>query len=82
MALVFYAGHGMEMDGVNYLLPVDAQLARDTDVRYETVTLDDVLAATTGAALRQPRQLRGPRRVAAGRRDARGLRGRGRNDGR
>ena len=40
------------MDGVNYLLPVDARLERDTDVRYETVTLDDVLAATTGASLR------------------------------
>ena len=52
VALVFYAGHGMEMDGVNYLLPVDARLERDTDVRYETVTLDDVLAATTGASLR------------------------------
>ena len=52
VALVFYAGHGMEMDGVNYLLPVDARLERDTDVRYETVTLDDVLAATTGAGLR------------------------------
>ena len=25
VALVFYAGHGMEMDGVNYLLPVDAR---------------------------------------------------------
>ena len=52
VALVFYAGHGMEMDGVNYLLPVDARLERDTDVRYETVTLDDVLAATAGAGLR------------------------------
>ena len=52
VALVFYAGHGMEMDGVNYLLPVDARLERDTDVRYETVTLEDVLAATNGAALR------------------------------
>ena len=52
VALVFYAGHGMEMDGVNYLVPVDARLERDTDVRYETVTLDDVLAATTGASLR------------------------------
>ncbi len=52
VSLVFYAGHGMEMDGVNYLLPVDARLERDTDVRYETVTLDDVLAATTGASLR------------------------------
>ena len=48
VALVFYAGPGIEMDGVNYLLPVDARLERDTDVRYETVTLDDVLAATEG----------------------------------
>ena len=52
VALVFYAGHGMEMDGVNYLLPVDARLERDTDVRFETVSLDDVLAVTEGAALR------------------------------
>ena len=52
VSLVFYAGHGIEMGGVNYLLPVDARLERDTDVRYETVTLDDVLAATTGASLR------------------------------
>ena len=52
VALVFYAGHGMEMDGVNYLLPVDARVERDTDLRYETVTLDDVLASTAGAGLR------------------------------
>ena len=52
MALVFYAGHGLEMDGVNYLVPVDARLERDTDVRLETVALDDVLAATAGASLR------------------------------
>ena len=52
VALVFYAGHAMEMDGVNYLLPVDARVERDTDVRYETVTLDDVLASTSGAGLR------------------------------
>ena len=52
MALVFYAGHGLEMDGVNYLVPVDARLERDTDVRFETVALDDVLAATAGASLR------------------------------
>ena len=41
MALVFYAGHGLEMDGVYYLVPVDARLERDTDVRFETVALDD-----------------------------------------
>ena len=52
VALVFYAGHGLEMDGVNYLVPVDAQLERDTDVRFEAVELDDVLAATVGAGLR------------------------------
>ena len=52
VSLVFYAGHGLEMDGVNYLVPVDAQLERDTDVRFEAVELDDVLAATIGAGLR------------------------------
>ena len=52
VSLVYYAGHGLEMDGVNYLVPVDAQLERDTDVPFEAVTLDDVLAATFGAELR------------------------------
>ena len=52
VALVFYAGHGLEMDGVNYLVPVDARLERDTDVRFEAIELDDVLAATAGAGLR------------------------------
>ena len=52
IALVFYAGHGIEMDGVNYLVPVDARLERDVDVRFETVTVDDLLVSTTGASLR------------------------------
>jgi hypothetical protein len=43
MALVFYAGHGMEMNGVNYLIPVDATLARDVDVEDEAVPLDRVI---------------------------------------
>ena len=52
VSLVFYAGHGIEMDGVNYLVPVDARLERDTEVRYETVTLNDLLTSTLGASLR------------------------------
>ena len=52
IALVFYAGHGIEMDGVNYLVPVDARLERDVDVRFETVTVDDLLVSTSGALLR------------------------------
>ena len=39
-------GHGIEMDGVNYLVPVDARLERDIDVRFETVTVDDLLVST------------------------------------
>jgi invasion protein IalB len=43
IAVVFYAGHGMEMNGVNYLIPVDAALARDVDVEDEAVSLDRVI---------------------------------------
>ena len=52
VSLVFYAGHGIEMDGVNYLVPVDARLERDVDVRFETMTVDDLLVSTAGASLR------------------------------
>ncbi len=52
VALVFYAGHGLEVDGVNYMVPVNARLERDTDVRFAAVSLENVLAATQGAALR------------------------------
>ena len=52
VSLVFYAGHGIEMDGVNYLVPVDARLERDVDVRFETVAVDDPLVSTSGASLR------------------------------
>ena len=52
VAVVFYAGHGLEVDGVHYLVPVDARLERDTDVEYEALALDRVLLATAGASLR------------------------------
>ena len=52
VSLVFYAGHGIEMDGTNYVVPVDARLERDVDVPFETVTLDDLLVSTAGASLR------------------------------
>ena len=52
VALVFYAGHGLEIDGVNYMVPVNARLERDTDVRFAAVSLDNMLAATQGAGLR------------------------------
>ena len=42
IAVVFYAGHGMELDGTNYLIPVDAKLERDVDVEDETVSVDRI----------------------------------------
>ena len=43
IAIVYYAGHGMEIDGVNYLIPVDAILERDIDAFDEAMPLDRVL---------------------------------------
>ena len=42
IAVVFYAGHGIEVNGSNYLIPVDAVLERDIDVEDETVPLERV----------------------------------------
>jgi tetratricopeptide (TPR) repeat protein len=48
-AVVYYAGHGFEIGGVNYLVPVDAKLAVDKDAETEAVALEQVLAAVGGA---------------------------------
>ncbi|SEO02678.1 caspase family protein [Bradyrhizobium sp. OK095] len=45
IAVVYYAGHGIEIDGNNYIVPVDAQLENDTDVYDETIGLDRILVA-------------------------------------
>ena len=45
IAVVYYAGHGIEVDGANYLIPVDARLERDTDVYDEGLSLDRILIA-------------------------------------
>lgn len=50
IALVFYAGHGIEVDGKNYLIPADAVLERDVDVQDETVPLDRLLTAVDPAS--------------------------------
>ncbi|WP_256806201.1 tetratricopeptide repeat protein [Bradyrhizobium sp. Bra64] len=48
-AMVYYAGHGFEIGGVNYLVPVDAKLSADKDAETEAVALEQVIAAV-GAA--------------------------------
>ncbi|MGA2129871.1 MAG: tetratricopeptide repeat protein [Xanthobacteraceae bacterium] len=48
-AMVYFAGHGIEVGGVNYLVPTDARLAVDRDVQDEAVPLSRVLDAVAGA---------------------------------
>jgi formylglycine-generating enzyme required for sulfatase activity len=53
IAVMFYAGHGIEVNGTNYLIPVDAVLERDIDIEDEAVPLDRV-----SQVLEQARRLR------------------------
>jgi uncharacterized caspase-like protein len=45
ISIIYYAGHGIEVDGTNYLVPADAKLLNDFDVEDETVPLERVLRA-------------------------------------
>jgi Caspase domain/TPR repeat/Tetratricopeptide repeat len=48
-AVIYYAGHGIEVGGTNYLVPVDASLAADRDISFEAVPLEQVLNAAERA---------------------------------
>lgn len=43
VALVFYAGHGLQVAGKNYLVPVDAQIETQADLDFGTIDVDLVL---------------------------------------
>lgn len=49
VALVYYAGHGMEVDGRNWLIPVDAKLGDERDLEDEAVNLDGIMSAVGSA---------------------------------
>lgn len=42
-AVLFYAGHGLQVAGRNYLVPVDADLKSERDLDFQTVGLDFIL---------------------------------------
>ncbi len=50
MAVVFFAGHGTERDGRNYLIPVDAKLDRASDLDLQAIALPTVLDQIAGAS--------------------------------
>lgn len=43
VSLIFYAGHGLQVDGQNYLVPVDAQIRSERDVAVEAVSANAML---------------------------------------
>lgn len=50
VAIVYYAGHGMESAGKNWLIPIDATLRDERDLPVEAVELDDTVLATLEGA--------------------------------
>ncbi len=50
-AVVYFSGHGLQMSGVNYLIPIDSQIDTDRDVPFEAIALDDVLLSVEAAKL-------------------------------
>lgn len=52
IAMVYYAGHGIEAQGKNWLIPTDAGLKSDLDLPYEAINLDRVMESVSGAQIR------------------------------
>ena len=49
IAVIFFAGHGMEVGGENWLIPVDAELLSDTDAENEAISLKAAMLQVTKA---------------------------------
>jgi hypothetical protein len=48
VALFYYAGHGIEVSGANYMVPVGVKITRREDVKIEAVPVEDVLQSVRG----------------------------------
>lgn len=82
IAMVYYAGHGMEIGGRNYLVPIDARITDERDARLEMIELQDVMSQLSGAtrmktvvldACRDNPFVTGMKRADTGRNVGRGL---------
>jgi len=52
VAVVYFAGHAVQFDGENYLVPVDARLTKDTDVPIEAFRLSDLTRPLAALSLK------------------------------
>lgn len=50
VAFVYFAGHGVEIDNTNYLIPIDARLEDDRDIEFEAVRLDSIVGSLSNVA--------------------------------
>jgi uncharacterized caspase-like protein len=50
IGLFFYAGHGMQFNGSNYLMPIGAQLQDEVSIRYELVAVEEIQRALERSA--------------------------------
>jgi hypothetical protein len=49
VGLFYYAGHGMQIGGVNYLIPLGARVEKETDVKFQAVNAEMILAEMENA---------------------------------
>ncbi len=49
LALIYFAGHGVEVQGENFLIPVDADIASNLDVQRQAISLKELLASVNNA---------------------------------
>jgi len=47
-AVVYYSGHGIQLNGVNYLVPFDAKISGPEDVTKQAIRIDDITRSFTG----------------------------------
>jgi uncharacterized membrane protein YgcG len=47
VAMIFYAGHGLQIDGENFLVPVDVDVKRESDIPMQAVRVNDILNTLT-----------------------------------
>ncbi len=49
VALFFYAGHGIQYEGKNYLIPIDADISKSYEIEYQAIDLNMILSALNEA---------------------------------
>ena len=56
VSVLYYAGHGLERDGINYLVPVDADIKRRSDVAARSLSVQRIAdrLASAGNQLKNP----------------------------